>query len=144
MFPLVSLLVAAVLAEDPLTKSLAMSSANVKRVRLVVEVGRAHMVHVDIRVESRDSKRSINPVATTARHTGRCSFLAPWRSMPRLTLVISRQRRSSRRWIAGRVEAPARTVRRGALEAGARVTFCGLRSNVGDVKASIQRTDAAR
>jgi hypothetical protein len=64
MLPLLWILAVAVSAEDLLTKSLATSSANVRRVRVEAEVGRAVIsngaddtIRVEVQLESRDSKR---------------------------------------------------------------------------------------
>lgn len=72
MLALIWMLAVADLAEDSLTKSFATSSANVRRVRLDVEVGGAVItngtddsIRVEIRLESRDSTR----LATCAQST---------------------------------------------------------------------------
>jgi hypothetical protein len=72
MLPLMWILAVAVFAQDPPAKSFATSSANVRRVRVNVEVGRAvisngtdDFIRVEIHLESRDSKR----LATCAQST---------------------------------------------------------------------------
>jgi hypothetical protein len=64
MLPLLSMFAVAVLVQDPLTKSLVASAANVQRVRLQVEVGHAVITNgaddtigIEIRLESRDATR---------------------------------------------------------------------------------------
>ena len=74
MLPLISMLTVAVLAQDPLTKSFVTSAAHVQRVRVEVDVGRAVIsngtddsIRVEIRLESRDSKRLANCAKSTVR-----------------------------------------------------------------------------
>jgi hypothetical protein len=185
MLPLMWILAAAVFAEDSPTKSLATSAANVRRVRVEVEVGRAvisngadDIIRIDIHLESSDSKRLTTCAQSTLEsrlngdelvirldQPGRRHCSTRWMvQLPRgMALDASIDVGDIDATLAGRYgDISVRSnvggvdLRVDGLQVGSRrppgpsdeARLSGgqgpavrLRSNVGDVKASINRTD---